>query len=53
MARADRYRKALEEIAKPRYGLDLTDTDEEQINHWSRWALEYRSIAAAALEEKP
>jgi hypothetical protein len=51
-ARVAELKKALWEIATSRKGLDLTDTDEERINHWSRWATEYRRIAAAALETK-
>lgn len=41
--------EALEEIEKPRHGLDSTETETERAEYWARWALKYRDIARAAL----
>jgi hypothetical protein len=40
---------ALSRIARVTYGLEMSCTDEERANHWSKLALGYRQIAAALL----
>lgn len=44
-----RFRKALEEIAKVRYGLDLGDTDEYRADHFFRQSDHYQDLARKAL----
>lgn len=44
-----RLRVALEEIRKPRYGLEMNADDEERANYWSGVAQDYRQIAGKAL----
>lgn len=44
-----RLRAALERIAAIRYGLEMTDSDEEHLAYWRDLALEYRRIAREAL----
>lgn len=43
--------EALEKIAKVKYGLDVHDTDEYLLEHWSRQALNYENIAREALSK--
>ena len=48
-----RLRAALGEIAKPTYGTDWTDTDEERAEILGRHLFAAQAIARAALEPKP
>ena len=43
--------EVLREIAKPRVGLDGTETPAEQAEYWSKWALRYRAMAAKAIDK--
>lgn len=52
LAERERLRRALEEIKKPQYGLDLNDDDKTRADYWSKWAQCYRDIARAALQPK-
>lgn len=44
-----RLRAALEKIAAVTYGLELTDTDDERAEYWSKIALRYQRFAREAL----
>jgi hypothetical protein len=48
-ARHEGLRLALQQISKTKYGLELTDTDEYLLEHWSKQALSYEQIARDAL----
>lgn len=52
MDRVETLEKALEEISKPRYGLDFSDPEHEAEKYWTKLAIEYRRLAAAALAGK-
>jgi hypothetical protein len=41
---------ALEEISKTRYGIELSDSEEEQLVYWADLAMRYRRIASDALK---
>jgi hypothetical protein len=47
-----RLREALEEIARPGYGLELNDTDEERADYWASATKWCRERARAALSGK-
>lgn len=46
-------RAALTFIAKPQYGLDMMDETQDRGLYWIGIALEYRTVAAAALRDVP
>ena len=45
----ERLRAALKTIASVKYGLEISDSDEVMLEHFSRRAAEYQAIARAAL----
>ena len=52
-AQVAKMRKALEEIAKVRRGLDLGDTDEYRADYFFRQADGYQALAREALKDLP
>lgn len=50
MRQIDDYEATLREIARIGYGVELSDTDEQRAEYWSKLALRYRALAAAALK---
>jgi hypothetical protein len=45
----DRLREALEEIAKPKYGIDGHETDDELVEYFAKKSGQYEAIARASL----
>ena len=48
-----RFRKVLEEIARVRRGLDMTDTDEYRADYFFRQVDCYQDLARKALRDTP
>lgn len=49
--RMARMKMALHKIGQQRYGLDSTDTAEDQAEYWAKMANEYRALATEALKD--
>ena len=52
-AQVAKMRKALEEIARVRRGLDMTDTDEYRVDYFFRQVDCYQDLARKALRDTP